>query len=96
MLLQRVESSRNITVYPAISPLLVLRTAVNSVTQSCELKGGSPAFSPNNQHIITTEDNVSWLYSLDGSQIAEFRGGFPTCSPDGQLVLAQEDDIGRL
>ncbi|ESA38739.1 wd40 repeat-containing protein, partial [Leptolyngbya sp. Heron Island J] len=75
--------------YPAVSPILSLRQAVNQVMQVNKLQGGFPRFSDNGQRISTysSSDNTSWVHSQDGQKLFSLQGHFLNFSEDGQRIL---------
>ncbi|MBE9177265.1 PD40 domain-containing protein [Oculatella sp. LEGE 06141] len=76
--------------YPATSPILALRTAVNSVLEPNVFPLGSDtSFSPDGQHLIihSRSEKRSRLYDLSGNQLAEFEGFDASFSPDGQRLV---------
>lgn len=98
-LLKHGKPSKSINNYPAVSPLLVLRTAVNSMMQQAEFQGDAAQFSPDGQHIATVDGMTVRLYDLTGKQLGQYQGSFipvpeladrampPSFSPDSQQLL---------
>jgi WD40 repeat protein len=75
-LLKHGNPSKSINNYPAVSPLLVLRTAVNSMMQQAEFQGDAAQFSPDGQHIATVDGMTVRLYDLTGKQLGQYQGSF--------------------
>jgi len=81
--------------YPAISPMLALRTSVNSVMEenSFASERDRVELSPDGQRIITffrfldSNNYKSRLYDLSGREVVEFDGKFKGFSPNGQRLL---------
>jgi WD40 repeat protein len=86
--------------YPAISPILALRTAVNSVLEEWSFQGEFQSFSDDGQRLVSysEEDDISRLYDLSGTELASFQGYFRDFSDDGQRLVSysEEDDTSRL
>ncbi|MBD1859678.1 MULTISPECIES: TIR domain-containing protein [Leptolyngbya] len=75
-LLKHGNPPKSINNYPAVSPLLVLRIAVNSVMQQAEFQGDAAQFSPDGQHIATVDGMTVRLYDLTGKQLGQYQGSF--------------------
>ncbi|MBD2070391.1 AAA-like domain-containing protein [Leptolyngbya sp. FACHB-671] len=86
--------------YPAISPMLALRSAVNSVLEEWSFQGRFRGFSSDGQRLVSYsgEDDTSYLYDLSGNELANFQGEFIDFSSDGQRLVSysDEDDTSRL
>ncbi|MBD2001010.1 AAA-like domain-containing protein [Leptolyngbya sp. FACHB-541] len=86
--------------YPAISPMLALRTAVNSILEEWSFQGEFRGFSDDGQRLVSysNEDSTSRLYDLSGTELASFQGVFLGFSDDGQRLVSysDEDSISRL
>ncbi|MBD2054840.1 AAA-like domain-containing protein [Oculatella sp. FACHB-28] len=86
--------------YPATSPILALRIAVNSVLEEWSFRGAFRSFSEDGQRLVSysEEDNISHLYDLSGNELAQFQGYFLDFSEDGQRLVSysQEDNISHL
>ncbi|MGG6267846.1 TIR domain-containing protein [Leptolyngbya sp. AN03gr2] len=97
-LLKKRATPKDIRACPAMSPLIVLRSAVNSVMQFAEFQGRFPRFSPDGKQVLTWDDTTHRLYDLWGKKLAEFQGGFPSFSPDSKQVLtiSPDEDITSL
>ena len=95
-LLQKREMPKDLNKYPALTPLLALRVAVNSVTEQAEFQGGYSRFSADGKQILTSDDKISRLFDLSGKKIAEFQGYFSRFSADGKQILTSDDKISRL
>jgi chemotaxis protein histidine kinase CheA len=72
--------------YPAVSPVLALRTAVNGVSEVAQYEGGFLEFAPNGEGLITYSDNDgrSRLFRFDGSEVAQYEGYFLEFAPMGR------------
>ncbi|NJL41757.1 MAG: hypothetical protein HC899_37570 [Leptolyngbyaceae cyanobacterium SM1_4_3] len=85
--------------YPAISPLLALRTAVNSVLE-WSFQGAFRGFSDDGQRLVSysNADNTSRLYDLSGTELGSFQGAFRGFSDDGQRLVTslQDEDISKV
>jgi hypothetical protein len=81
--------------YPATS--LILRTSLNIVLGTTQMKGIFPSFSADGQRLVTSsvEENKSWLYDLSGQLIKEFEGRFPSFSEDGQRLVTSSDEANK-
>ena len=95
-LLQKGATPKSVNAYPAISPLMVLRVAVNLVMQQAEFQGGSARFSPDGKQVVTEDSSTSRLYDLTGKKLAEFQGGSARFSPDGKQVVTEDGSTSRL
>jgi WD40 repeat protein/cytoskeletal protein RodZ len=108
-LLQEGGTPKSVNAFPAVSPLLVLRTAVNSVMQQAEFQGNYARFSADGKFVIAEESYIknnstiddgyapiSRLYDLTGKQLAKFQGGYWSFSADGKKILTQDNTISRL
>ncbi len=94
--------------YPSTSPILVLQTILNNISERTLLIGHKDnvrgaSFSPDGQHIVTaSEDGTARLWDLSGEQLAELNGhksivNSASFSPDGQrLVTTSSDNTARL
>ncbi|MGB3295606.1 MAG: AAA-like domain-containing protein, partial [Phormidesmis sp.] len=83
--------------YPAISPMLALRTTTKSVLETSAFDGEFRDFSDDGQRLVTYSgsDNRTRLYDLAGNEIAAFDGEFSSFSDDGQRLVTYSDSDRR-
>lgn len=86
--------------YPAVSPVLALRTAVNTVSEQNRIPGEFLAWSEDGQRLVaySDADDTNRIYDLSGTELGQFPGAFRAWSEDGRQLLASifDEDISRL
>lgn len=75
--------------YPAISPVLVLRAALNIIWEENRLRGKFEGYSSDRKLILTYSYRTknSYLYNSSGNIIGIFKGNWPSISPNNQRVV---------
>jgi WD40 repeat protein len=96
VLLGKGEIPKNISAYPAVSPLLALRTAVNRATQQSEFQVQDLSVSPDGKLVLAGDGITSKLYTVSGQKLTEFQGNDARFSPDSQKVVTNDDVTHRL
>ena len=95
-LLRKREIPRSVTEYPALSPLLALRVAVNSVPEQAEFQEHSPRFSVNGNQIVTWDGTTGRLYDLSGKKLLISRVIQNISSPKGDQIVTWDGTTSRL
>jgi hypothetical protein len=77
--------------YPALSPMLALRTATNFVSQRAILRGDKASFNATGDRILVSsfENSNPYLYDSNGLNPIELKGLFASFNATGDRILVK-------